>query len=260
MPAEPAELWAFYLAAATVAVILVVTAGAAVIVAQRKITAATRDYAARQVAALEEERGRVARELHDDVSQQIAVLSHRLDAIQEALRPQANEPALLLATESVRGGLRSLAESVRVLAHRMHPSALDHLGLGPALKDLAREAAMGTSHQIIVDVASEAPEPDPLHALALYRVAQEALRNVRKHSGAKQALLRVVQSEADTTLIVWDDGVGFVAESASRSDGLGMVSMRERLRLVGGELSISSVPGEGTTVCARVPRGIGADG
>jgi signal transduction histidine kinase len=185
-----------------VAVILVVTTGAAVIVAQRRITAATRDYAARQVAALEEERGRVARELHDDVSQQIAVLSHRLDAIQETLRIQANEPELLLASESVRGGLRSLAESVRVLAHRMHPSALDHLGLGPALRDLAREAGGDTSCRITVEVESEAPEPAPQHSLALYRVAQEALRNIRKHSGAKQALVRVVQSEDSTTLIV----------------------------------------------------------
>lgn len=250
MPAEPAELWAFYLAAAAVAVILVVTAGAAVIVAQWKITAATRDYAARQVAALEEERGRVARELHDDVSQQIAILSQRLDQISESLHHSMAEASLLRDTEAVGDGLSELAESVRALAHRMHPSALDHLGLGPALQGLAREMAADSPVRIGVEVAEPFTAPDPGQALALYRVAQEALRNVCKHANATRAMVLVTQAEGSTTLEVSDNGTGILPP---RSDGLGMVSMRERLRLVGGDLLIAAAPGEGTIVRATVP-------
>jgi signal transduction histidine kinase len=250
MPAEPAELWAFYLAAAAVAVILVVTAGAAVIVAQWKITAATRDYAARQVAALEEERGRVARELHDDVSQQIAILSQRLDQISESLHHSMAEASLLRDTEAVGDGLRELAESVRALAHRMHPSALDHLGLGPALQGLAREMAADSPVRIGIEVAEPFTAPDPGQALALYRVAQEALRNVCKHANATRAMVLVTQAEGITTLEVSDNGTGILPP---RSDGLGMVSMRERLRLVGGELVVAAAPGEGTIVRAIVP-------
>lgn len=253
MPVEPAELWAFYVAAATVAVILVVTAGAAVIVAQVKITAATRDYAARQVAALEEERGRVARELHDDVSQQIAVLSQQIDRIYESLQETGADRALPVSAETFVDGLRNLADSVRTLAHGMHPSALDHLGLGAALQGLVQESAMGTMLQIEADIMEPISEPAPHHALTLYRVAQEALRNVRKHADATQAWLRITQNGAGTTLEISDNGNGFIPDAGVASDGLGLISMRERLRLAGGELSVSSAPGHGTVVRAWVP-------
>jgi two-component system NarL family sensor kinase len=254
MPAEPAELWAFYLSAAAVAIVLVVTAGAAVVVAQRKITAATRDYAARQIASLEEERGRVARELHDDVSQQIAVLSQRLEIIAESLSGAGGDQALVGATEAVGDGLRTLAGSVRVLAHRMHPSVLETLGLGPALRELARESLQGSELEVEVSVEEPLADPGPGNALALYRVAQEALRNVVKHSRAHVVTLRLTQSGATTTLEVADDGTGLPAEGRRRGGGLGMMSMQERLRLIGGELTIASTPGGGTVVRARVTR------
>jgi signal transduction histidine kinase len=258
MPAQPAELWAFYVAAATVAAILVVAVGAAVIVSHRKITAATRDYAARQVAALEEERSRVARDLHDDVSQQIAVLSHRLETIQESL-PDVVDPGLVSATEAVGDGLRDLADTVRALAHRMHPSVLDHLGLGPALESLARETATATELEIRVEVAPE-PQLEPPQALAFYRVAQEALHNVQKHAQAARVLVRMSQSDRSTILEVSDDGAGFLPQAAAQPGGLGLLSMRERIRQAGGELSIASSPGKGTLVVAWVPRRNGLPG
>ncbi len=239
------------------AAILVLAVGAAVIVGQRKITAATRDYAARQVAALEEERGRVARELHDDVSQQIAILSQRLEAIQESAHAGGVDPGMLTATDTVGEGLRDLATTVRALAHRMHPSALDHLGLGPALRSLAQETAVGTGLEIRVDVAQD-PELGSLHALTLYRVAQEALHNARKHARATNVLVRVSESDGGTTLEISDDGVGFLPLAGPQAGELGLTSMRERLRLVGGEFSISSTPGQGTGLRAWVPRGNGA--
>ena len=259
MPAQPAELWAFYISAAVVVVILVVAIGAAVIVSQRKLTAATRDYAARQVAALEEERSRVARELHDDVSQQIAILSQRLDGVHVSLGGKVLDPGLLDTTDSVGEGLRDLAVTVRALAHQMHPSALDHLGLGPALKGLAEEAAVGLGVEVEVELP-EVPGLDPRHALALYRVAQESLRNVAKHARAARVRVRVAATDRGTLLEVADDGVGFLPQSAAHAGGLGLTSMRERLRLIGGELSIESVPGQGTGVRAWVPRGNGAAG
>lgn len=237
--------------------ILVLAVGAAVIVSQRKLTMAARDYAARQVEALEEERSRVARELHDDVSQQIAIMSQRLDAIHESLSGKGLDPGLLDDTDSVGEGLRDLAVTVRALAHQMHPSALDHLGLGPALKGLAEEAVEG------VEVEVEVPDLsglDPQQALALYRVAQESLRNVAKHARAARVQVRVATTDRGTLLEVADDGVGFHAQSAAHAGGLGLTSMRERLRLIGGELSIVSVPGQGTGVRAWVPRGNGAAG
>ena len=236
------------------AVILVITAGAAVIIAQRRITASTRDYAARQVAALEEERGRVARELHDDVSQQIALLSQRLNRVHDALQERPEDPMLLTETEEAGDNLRDLAESVRDLAHRMHPSALDHLGLGPALQDLAFDTVAGSALRIDVEIGELPAEPATGPALAIYRIAQEALRNVRKHAGATRASLRVGDADNGILLEISDDGIGFLPEDTARSTGLGMVSMRERLRLVGGDLNISSVPGRGTVVRAWVPR------
>jgi len=237
----------------------VVTAGAAVIVAQRKITAATRDYAARQVAALEAERARVARELHDDVSQQIAVLSQQVDLIYEALHRVGADRALRVSPKTAGDGLRNLAETVRRLAHRMHPSALDHLGLGAALQGLVQETATGGGLEIEVDVVDLASEPDPLQALTIYRVAQEALRNVQKHADATRLRLRLSQNDARTTLEISDNGSGFLPEAAATSDGLGLISMRERLRLAGGGLSVASAPRQGTVVRAWVPIAPGRD-
>jgi two-component system NarL family sensor kinase len=255
MPEQPAELWAFYLAAASVVAILVVAVGAAVIVSHQKITAATRAYAARQVDAIEEDRGRVARDLHDDVSQHIAALSQQVEAIQESL-PDAADPGLHGATEAVGDGLRDLATTVRALAHRMHPSVLDHLGLGPALQSLAREMAAGTTLEIRVEVPQD-PDLDRQHALALYRITQEGLHNVQKHAGASQVRVRIAQSGQGTTLEISDDGVGFFPQTAMRSNGLGLASMRERIRLLGGELRIGSSPGHGTSVWAWLPRSNG---
>jgi signal transduction histidine kinase len=135
----------------------------------------------------------------------------------------------------------------------MHPSALDHLGLGPALKGLAREMAADSPLRIAVEVAEPFTPPEPGQALALYRVAQEALRNVCKHANATRATVLVTQVDGSTTLEVSDNGEGFVRADRAWSDGLGVVSMRERLRLVGGDLVITSAPGEGTIVRATVP-------
>jgi signal transduction histidine kinase len=178
-----------------VVTILVVAVGAAVIVSQRKMTRATRAFAARQVAASEEERRRVARELHDDVSQQIAGLSQRLEAVQERMRGAATDENLVTSTERVGDGLRDLAQTVRNLAHQMHPSMLEHLGLGAALETLAREVSGETGLAIQVHLGPGTDELAQPLALTLYRIAQEALRNVQKHAAASQVLVLLWRKE-----------------------------------------------------------------
>jgi signal transduction histidine kinase len=252
MPAQPAALWAFFLATIFVGAILVVAVGAAVIVSQRKMARVTRAFASQQVAASEEERSRVARELHDDVIQQIAVLSHRPEALHEQLLATDVEPPLLDSAEAVGDGLRGLASTVRGVAHQMHPSMLDHLGLGPALQSLAREVASGTAMRIEVAIEGKTEDVPTPAALCLYRVAQEALRNVFKHSHASRATILVWRNGPDVVLEVADDGIGFAAEPPTNGPGLGLVSMRERVRLSGGELTVLSEPGRGTLVTARV--------
>lgn len=233
--------------------ILVVAVGAAVIVSQRKVAGATRTFAARQVAASEEERRRVARELHDDVSQQIAGLSQRLEAVQERMRADATDNRLIASAESVGDGLRDLAQTVRNLAHQMHPSMLEHLGLGAALQTLGREVAGETGLDIRVHLGDGTEGlPQPV-ALTLYRICQEALRNVQKHAVASQVLVLLWREEGKILLEVADDGVGCHADRLSGATGLGLVSMRERVRLVGGQLTVVSEPGGGTIACAVIP-------
>jgi signal transduction histidine kinase len=255
MSAQPAELWSFFLASAAVVTILVVAIGAAVIVAQRKMTGATRAFAARQLAASEEERSRVARELHDDVSQQIAVLSQRLEALQDRMRAQDTDERLVDSADSVGDGLRDLAGTVRRLAHQMHPSMLEHLGLGAALHTLAHDVAGETGLDLQVHLAEGTEElPGPL-SLTLYRICQEALRNVQKHADATRSLVLLWRREQDIFLEVSDDGRGFHHDRSGSAAGLGLVSMRERIRLVGGDLDVLSEPGGGTIITARAPLG-----
>lgn len=242
-----------------VGTILVVAVGAAVIVSQRKMARATRAFAGQQVAASEEERSRVARELHDDVSQQIAVLSQQLEGVRERLLTSDTNIPALESVEAVGEGLRHLATTVRGLAHQMHPSMLDHLGLGAALQSLAREVAVGSPIRIEVAVEGKTEDVPTPAALCLYRVAQEALRNVLKHSAAGRATILVWRIGQEVVLEVADDGIGFPAEQPRNGGGLGLVSMRERVRLTGGELTVLSEPGRGTLVSARVWTGARGD-
>jgi len=231
----------------------VVAIGAAVIVSQREMAAATRAFASRQIAASEEERRRVAGELHDDVSQQIAVWSQRLEALQERMGAVACDASLVHAVEEIGDGLRALAGTVRDLAHQMHPSMLDHLGLGAGLQTLGQEIARDCRLAVQVQVGQGSEDVEPAVALTLYRVAQEALRNVQKHAGANGILVTTWRNGEEITLEVADDGRGFQADYPGDHVGLGLTSMRERVRLAGGEFRVLSEPGRGTVVSARVP-------
>ena len=210
---------------------------------------ALRDLSRRLIRAQEEERALLARELHDDVTQRVAVLAIEVGRA-ELAAPEASQAQ---AMRSVREGLVRLSEDIHSLAYQLHPSVLEELGLADAL----RAECERVGRQNRVDLSVEL-EPLPAFvgrdaALCLFRVAQEALNNVTRHAGARAASVTLRQMEGGLLLAVRDDGVGFDPASPETGRSLGLASMRERVRLVNGTLDIESAPGQGTEIIAWVP-------
>ena len=209
----------------------------------------SRDLSRRLIRAQEEERALLARELHDDVSQRLAVLA--IDVGRAELAAADGEQAD--AMQAVREGLVSLSEDIHSLAYQLHPSVLEELGLVEALRAECGRRTRGGGLDVSVDLG---PPPRALtkdSALCLFRVAQEALSNVAHHAGACRATVTLRQIGDGLLLAVSDDGVGFEPEHSGEGMHLGLASMRERVRLVRGTLDIESAPGQGTKVIAWVP-------
>jgi signal transduction histidine kinase len=209
-----------------------------------------RRLAGRLLQAQERERRRIAREMHDDWTQRLALLA--IDAAKlEQLLDRPGEAARLVG--EMREGLVSLSEDVHALSRRLHPAILDDLGLADALRS---ECASVAEREGVVVTYRPSGVPASLPreaALCLYRVAQEALRNVVKHARTGEAWVTLGAARGEVVLCIEDLGVGFDAAGARTRAALGLSSMRERVRLAGGELSVASEPGRGTTVTARVP-------
>jgi signal transduction histidine kinase len=203
--------------------------------------------------AQEMERRRIARELHDDFGQDLALVSVELDLLRQRFPGSPEEVEVRIQATSDR--VKQLSSSIHDLSHQLHPMKLEQLGLVAALGSLSKE--LGQNHGVQIGFTHQAvPATLPEEvAFCLYRVAQEALRNVVKHSGAASASASLVRQNGSLALEVRDDGRGFDAAGAAGQGGLGLVSMRERLRLVGGELTIQSQPGAGTRLLAQVPLG-----
>ncbi len=216
-----------------------------------------RDIAARALEAEEEERKRIARELHDDTAQRLAALLLRIRVARSASDPAARDALL----EEVRTELGATIEAVRRFARGLRPPALEELGLVPALEAHARrlEDSAGLRVQIEADPLEGLLSPQA--ELALYRIVQEALSNVARHAGAERALVRLTRMDGWVTATVEDDGRGFaVAEvMAHERRGLGLFGMQERAVYLGGRVEIDSRPGAGTRVRAEIP-GAAAEG
>jgi PAS domain S-box-containing protein len=205
----------------------------------------------RLLQAQETERRRIARELHDDLSQSLALLSVELDVLGQKHLDSAAQLGERMRELSAR--VKQLSSSVHDLSHRLHPAKLEQLGLLAAVRGLCRELAEGHGLPIEFDHL-EVPEAIPEDvALCLYRIVQEALRNVIKHGGARHAEVELSGGADAICLRIVDDGAGFDPASVRRKAGLGLVGMRERLHLVGGALTIASGPSEGTRIEVRVP-------
>ena len=200
--------------------------------------------------AQEAERMRIARELHDDLSQSLALLAVELDLLGQ--RPPVSS-VVSERMQELSAQVRNLSSGVHRLSHELHPAKLEQLGLAAAVRGFCKE--LGTAHQIAVEcVFHNVPRelPDDI-ALCIYRIVQEGLQNVVKHSDATTATVTLQADEKELRLEISDQGNGFDSAPATGNSSLGLVGMRERVRLVQGKISIRSGKGEGTAIEVRVP-------
>jgi signal transduction histidine kinase len=249
MPA-PSPVWSVFLAAIVSLTITVVAFAAALVIAQRRRLALQQDYSHRIMSAQEEERARVARDLHDDVLQRVAMVRHELDSLWVTLSACAT-PQEQHRLRALNAELVDLGAALRNVAHRLHPTIVDQLGLPKALQALASEFERG-GLQVTVSVPDQAALP-PAIAHTAYRIAQEALRNVTKHAGVSEAMLVLAVEPSRLVLRVTDGGKGFDSSASRPALGLGLASMRERASLVRGAIAVRSRPGAGTTIEAVLP-------
>ena len=197
----------------------------------------------------EQERARLGRELHDDITQRLARLA--IDAGQaERL---ASTPSVTDTMREVREGLVRLSEDVHALSYRLHPSVLEDLGLAEALKAECDRFTRQESIPVHVRLGENLEPAAQDMALGLFRVAQEALRNVTRHARARMVTVSLRRLDSGLQLTVQDDGAGFDPTLPRDHPSLGLESMRERVQLLGGEFDIESAPGQGTTILAWLP-------
>jgi signal transduction histidine kinase len=202
------------------------------------------------IAAGERERAALARELHDSTAQEVAALLLQLAA---AARDES-DPALAARLRAARDAAEGILEEVRQLSHAVHPVVLDALGLEAALRRLARETSRDTGINIEVNTDRVSRRLQVGVEGALYRVAEEAVRNATRHASPSRVRIDLDVRRSEVTLDVHDDGRGFdLADVDRRRTGVGLLSMRERIALVDGRLDIRTAEGNGTTVSATVP-------
>jgi signal transduction histidine kinase len=215
--------------------------------------ASSHRVAALLLKAQEDERARIGRELHDGVGQELALLIASLRAANE--RPILSEE---LGSELSRicTQAEKLGKLVRGIAHDLHPAKLRYLGLALAVESLCREYSVAYGLEIECRCNLADAKLDPPVSLAVYRVLQEGLRNVAKHSGATRAKVQLSCEREQLILRVSDGGRGFNTDDSELVFGLGIVSMQERVHAIGGNFEIVSTPGFGTRVQVKVPQPI----
>jgi signal transduction histidine kinase len=202
------------------------------------------------IKAQEKERSRVASELHDDFSQRVALLAFGLQNAAET--PPDSPDALKQTLDEFRQSVCELGDDLHSLSHQLHSSTLDTLGLVTGLSSLCRD--FGARQGIEIDFASEdIPRTvRPEVSLCLFRIVQEGLQNMKKHSGARKARVSLRNFGGKLFLSLCDEGIGFDANTLEKP-GLGILSMRGRARLLGGDFEVHSKPGKGTRIEAWVP-------
>jgi len=208
--------------------------------------------AGKLIEAQEQERKRIARELHDDFNQRLAALSVELEALERdpLVVPQPFARQLTL----VREHIGQLSDDLHDLAYKLHPSLLEHVGLEVAIRDHVAEFTKRTGLPTTYTARKVPQGLSQEVATNLFRVMQESLQNVSKHAQATEVTVRLSGSSKGVGLSVRDNGAGFDLEGKSaRTKGLGLMSMQERARLLSGVLRVHSLRGKGTKVCAWIP-------
>jgi signal transduction histidine kinase len=209
------------------------------------------ELSGRLITAQEQERSRIARELHDDINQQLALLAIELQQLERFFPEDAPEGRE--KTQALWRKAHALSTDIQHLSHELHSTKLEHLGIVAALRGLCTE--FSEQHKIEADFQFRQVQPGmaPEISLSLFRVAQESLHNVAKHSQAKRVQVELLGKGREIVLRVSDDGVGFDPDAPKGRSGLGMISMNERVRLVGGTLSVCSKHSLGTQIEAAIP-------
>jgi signal transduction histidine kinase len=216
---------------------------------EREIQDNLRLYAQKIIQAQESERKRVARELHDETVQALIAIARQLDDLAD------NGSGI--TPEAIRDKVRIVIEEVQHFSQELRPSILDDLGLIPALKALCAELSKNFKIDVDIEVKGDPIQLKPELELTLYRIVQEALTNVRRHSQATKAHVNLLLESGRVELTIQDNGVGF--KIPQNSDGLtkrgklGLIGMQERAQLLGGRLTVESEPGVGTKLCIIVP-------
>jgi PAS domain S-box-containing protein len=226
--------------------------GSCIDITERRVAEeALADLERRVLSAQEEERSRIARELHDDINQRIAILGWELRSLEQGSPERGVEPRVSI--DSVIQRLSQIGTDIQAISRRLHSSHLEYLGLATAAGVFCRD--LHEQQQVEIDLTCHGiPRDLPKDiSLCLYRVLQEALQNALKHSGMRQFRVELTGDSSGVLLVVSDEGAGFDQRRADRRQGLGLISMRERTRLVHGQLSIESEPGRGTTIRCHVP-------
>lgn len=217
----------------------------------RQAEEALRTLGGRLINAQEEERSRVARELHDDLNQQVAIMSIELEQLGRKIPDGRHDLSALVSGLGAKA--QEIASEIHRLSYQLHPAKLDHLGLAAAIKSLCDEMAQRREIKIEFRQKGFPAELSREVTLCVFRITQESLHNVVRHSGAHEAQVLLRRSASGVHLHVSDTGCGFDMQSSQTKNGLGFISMRERLRLVGGRISIRSQPFNGTQIDIVVP-------
>ena len=247
----PAEYWAYPQRKGDQVVGAVI---AFIDITQRKLAEAALARVSRKlIAAQEQERRRIARELHDDIGQRLAMLTIEIGELQES---SFNLPAQVRSRiNELKKQTVNIATDIQSLSHGLHSAKLEYLGITTAVRGFCKE--FGEQQKVEIDFQThDLPSPlDPDISLCLFRVLQEALNNSAKHSGVRQVAVQLWGTSDEIHLTVSDRGAGFDSEHEKQreSRGLGLISMEERLKLVNGTFSVESQPNRGTTIHARVP-------
>ena len=223
----------------------------------KQMEAALRDTGRKLVESQEQERTRIGRELHDDISQRLAMLTVEVDDLSDNFPVSGSERKARLA--KVRQRLVDISSGVQALSQQLYSPNLDVIGIAAAMRGFCRDFAAGQKVEIHFEADKISRTPDPDVSLCLLRVLQEALHNAAKHSHVRRFDVRLACSRNELHLRVSDQGTGFDLENAMKSGGLGLSSMRERVGLINGTITIDSKPLGGTTIRVRAPLTLTAD-
>jgi PAS domain S-box-containing protein len=212
------------------------------------------EFGSRLIHAQEDERARIARELHDDINQRLALLANGIQELERAVTG-SNRAKRREDLQALWRLTSEISADIQYLSHQLHPSKLHYLGLPAAMRGLCQEFATLQNIEVECVVRDTPSSLDENVSLSLYRTAQESLRNVAKHSHAQHVKVELVGMGTEIRLRISDDGIGFLYDESKNGQGLGLVSMQERVRLVGGQFSVWSRASLGTQVEAIVPIG-----